>query len=437
MKNFINQWMQWLKNQPIKQQRRLLLGCLIIGTLLLLLIVLLFSKAPTAYPSLHTHKLKTAVQTLDPKEVWIHHIEHAATQSNKRIADLEKQLKQLLKEKEAKSKKNISNKILTPKASKKESPATQLREMLGQQFSKTPPDSTHNVQPIPIPEKATIPLEKVLPLPTTQLSHSITLTPTLNTKKMMATGITQIKMPSATMTKPFQKTTQNTLLANTFAPAVLLGSVDALTNLNAASDPKPVLLQITGDGQLPRGGQQDLEGCHVSARAYGELPTERVEMRLETLTCRHRKTAAGMEMAVKGYVSGEDGRPGLRGIVVDRAGTAIRQVGLAGMMSSLSQFFIRKGTHLPTDTPTFNWQQAEGLLKAGAGQGVGNAFEKLAEFFIKRAERLEPIIQIQAGRQVTVVFTQGLPFEDQANGPSMPPITQKNATFSPFPKEAI
>ena len=138
-------------------------------------------------------------------------------------------------------------------------------------------------------------------------------------------GIVHLKL--SIPPKSMMKTPSNTILANTFAPAVLLGSVDALTNTNAASDPKPVLLQVTGEGHLPNQGTQPLVGCRVSARAYGELPTERVEMHLETLACRHPTTAAGMEMSVKGYVSGEDGRPGLRGNVVDRAGPAIRKWG--------------------------------------------------------------------------------------------------------------
>jgi conjugal transfer pilus assembly protein TraB len=54
------------------------------------------------------------------------------------------------------------------------------------------------------------------------------------------------------------------------------------------------------------------------------------------------------------------------------------------------------------------------ILKFGAAKGASNALEKYADFYIKRAEQMQPVIQIQAGRKVDIVFTQGVAFEDSA-----------------------
>ena len=48
------------------------------------------------------------------------------------------------------------------------------------------------------------------------------------------------------------------------------------------------------------------------------------------------------------------------------------------------------------------------MLKAGAGKGINNALDKYADFYIKRAEQLQPVIQVAAGRQVDIVFTEGV-----------------------------
>jgi conjugal transfer pilus assembly protein TraB len=46
------------------------------------------------------------------------------------------------------------------------------------------------------------------------------------------------------------------------------------------------------------------------------------------------------------------------------------------------------------------------LLKQGGAKGAAGALDKYTEFYIKRAEQLEPVIQIGAGRIVQVVFNK-------------------------------
>ena len=49
---------------------------------------------------------------------------------------------------------------------------------------------------------------------------------------------------------------------------------------------------------------------------------------------------------------------------------------------------------------------------AGAANGASTALDKYAEFFIKRAEQLQPVLQVAAGRAVDIVFTQGTSIGD-------------------------
>lgn len=123
-------------------------------------------------------------------------------------------------------------------------------------------------------------------------------------------------------------TLENTLPAGAFAKAILLGGVDASTSISAPSDPRPLLLRITDKGTLPRKFHSDLKDCHVLASCYGDLSSERVYMRLEKLTCTECLTGEISETQVAGYVVGEDGKAGLRGVVADRAGPIVEIVSL-------------------------------------------------------------------------------------------------------------
>ena len=214
------------------------------------------------------------------------------------------------------------------------------------------------------------------------------------------------------------KTVDNTIPAGAFAGAVMVGGVDASTSIQASNDPRPVLLRVTDHGTLPRKFKSDLCGCHVLAACYGDISSERVYMRLEKLTCTERKTGEVVEMTVNGYVAGEDGRAGLRGVVVDRAGESMRNAAVGGFLSGMGNFLSQ--SHNPvTFSPANGLAQTNPMtnpemLKFGAAKGASGALEKYAEFYIKRAEQMQPVIQVQAGRRVDIVFTQGVAFENSA-----------------------
>ena len=141
-------------------------------------------------------------------------------------------------------------------------------------------------------------------------------------------------------------------------------------------------------------------------------------MRLEKLTCTERKSGELVEMNVNGYVAGEDGRAGLRGVVVDRAGESMRNAAVGGFLSGMGGFLSQSRSPI-TFSPSNGLAETNPMtnpeiLKFGAAKGASNALEKYADFYIKRAEQMQPVIQIQAGRKVDIVFTQGVAFEDSA-----------------------
>lgn len=208
------------------------------------------------------------------------------------------------------------------------------------------------------------------------------------------------------------KTVDNTIPAGAFAKAILLGGVDASASIQASSDPRPALLRVMDAGTLPRKFHSDLMGCHALAACYGDISSERVFMRLEKLTCTERKTGEIVEVKVQGYVSGEDGRTGIRGVVVDRAGESMRNAMMGGFIGGIGEF-LSQSHNAVTFSPVAGLAQTNpmgmnDLLKHGAGKGINSALDKYADFYIKRAEQVQPVIQVAAGRQVDIVFTEGI-----------------------------
>src|SRR3569623_1291049 len=94
-----------------------------------------------------------------------------------------------------------------------------------------------------------------------------------------------------------------------------------------------------------------------------------------------------VERTDEGWIIGEDGRPGRKGTVVDRASEVARESLVAGIVSGMSQFlkFDASSSVYPvTPFGQTNAMSKSKALQGAAGSGASNALEKLADFSIKR-----------------------------------------------------
>ena len=162
----------------------------------------------------------------------------------------------------------------------------------------------------------------------------------------------------------------------------------------------PVLLRPLDDGRLPRNIRVPLKGSVLVGSAQGDLSTERVMIRGERLTL-VEKDGSFVETEVSAYVSGEDGREGLRGVVVDRSGQIVMRAAFSGFLQGVGQ--SAEALVSKQKTPTTQ----DSAVSIGVG-GTTSAMGKLTDYYIKRAEQLQPAIQIAAGRVVDVIFTKSV-----------------------------
>lgn len=197
--------------------------------------------------------------------------------------------------------------------------------------------------------------------------------------------------------------------AGTVVKAVLVSGADCSVAIQKPTGPNMVLLRPLDNGKLPRNVKVPLKGSVIIGNALGDLASERVYIRAERMTL-VRKNGDFVETEVSAYISGEDGREGMRGVVVDRSGSIIARAAFAaflqgigqGVQATLNNQTLEKLARNSADQTILNLD----MVRSSAFQGGSTALSKLSDYYIKRAEQLQPAIQLAAGCMVDIVFTK-------------------------------
>lgn len=191
--------------------------------------------------------------------------------------------------------------------------------------------------------------------------------------------------------------------SGSFSPSKIIEGADANASVTGQNDTAPMLLRITGLTQLPNDKTLDLTGCFVSLEVYGDVSSERGEVRTRKISCIIDDETIDQE--VKGHVAFR-GKNGIKGEVVMRNGEILGWAwgagfvnGLGGGLQQMGQTQVGMGA---TATPGFG-----DVFKSGMGGGASKAANTLSDYYIKRAEQYHPIIPIGAGNEVELVFNDG------------------------------
>jgi len=199
--------------------------------------------------------------------------------------------------------------------------------------------------------------------------------------------------------------------AGSFVEAVILGGIDAAAGVSAQSEPRPVLLRLVDLTVLPNRFRKNIRDCHVVAAGYGDISTERAYIRTERLSCTLQNGDI-FEQKIEAYLAGEDGKDGLRGTVVRREGDLVFNSFLAGTISGIGKGISQSfGTTSLSPLGSTKSLSGQDVLKSGLYGGAGEGGDQLQKYFIQRAEQMHPVIQISAGRTVTIVFLKGVELE--------------------------
>src|SRR3989304_3626567 len=127
--------------------------------------------------------------------------------------------------------------------------------------------------------------------------------------------LTKAEKPPAKASKPTNPPARDSrryIPSGAFTRAILLGGLDAPTGGQAQRNPQPVLLRLVDNAVLPNHFRSRIKECFVIGAGYGDMSSERAYIRTESLSCVTRDGTA-IDVPIKGYVAGEDGKAGMRG----------------------------------------------------------------------------------------------------------------------------
>jgi conjugal transfer pilus assembly protein TraB len=225
--------------------------------------------------------------------------------------------------------------------------------------------------------------------------------------------------------------TRRYIPSGAFTRALLLGGLDAPTGGQAQRNPQPVLLRLMDNAVLPNQFRSKVKECFVVGAGYGDVSSERAYIRTESLSCITRDGMA-IDVPIKGYVAGEDGKAGMRGRLVSKQGQILANALLAGVASGIGTAFTQSSTTMSiSPLGTTSTVDSGKQFEAGIGTGVGKALDRLAQYYITLAEKVFPVVEVDAGRTVDVVLTQGIalqvPLDDASiEAETYPQLTSRN-----------
>ena len=374
-----------MNNPLIDNKKRQKINLAIAGSVGIALILLLYTVINGDKPM--SHKKNTGMMishgadTINIQDVWMERSENRLHEQEKQLTELKQQLINQPSKEDASS--------IFPEAKALLERIEELEDQLLIQNRLSSEKLTH-------PEPYATQQINMPPLPTTMSDTLLSPDPSIMSYTL---ELTPLKEP-----KSQDKWVDTYLPIGAFGKAIILGGVDAATSLTAQSDPRPLLMRLVDHGRLPKNIRSHIKDCHVVGAAYGDISSERVYVRLETLSC---TTMSGevFEKPLHGYVAGEDGKDGIRGRVVWREGALLQRAFLSGAAAGLGEGVADSYvTESISPLGTVNTVDGSDLFKSGLAKGTSSALDRLAEYHIERAEAYQPIIEIEAGRSVEIVI---------------------------------
>lgn len=184
----------------------------------------------------------------------------------------------------------------------------------------------------------------------------------------------------------------------------LVTGVDAPT-LN--KPPLPTLLSLSAEALGPSMRSIAIKGCLGIAEATGDLSSERAMIKVYRLSC-VREDGSSISREISGYVVGEDGRIGIPGILVSRQGDKIFQSLLANFASGFGNAMAQNETTSSVTALGGSYSTLTGdALKYGSYRGFGKTADELASWLKDYAKQMVPVISVEAGRNLEIVFQKG------------------------------
>ena len=196
-------------------------------------------------------------------------------------------------------------------------------------------------------------------------------------------------------------------LPPSFMRGFLLTGLDAMTIEGSADIPEPMMIRVQAPAVLPNEVKANLKGCFVIAEGYGNLATHRVDARLKSLSCVNLKGNSVISESIKGYVQDGDGKRGIKGTVIHRAGALLARSMIAGVFEGIGSALTSNAQTTSLSALGQTSSTTNGSLGSAAlGGGISAGAKDVRALFLQLARQSSPIIEVGAAKEISVVITE-------------------------------
>src|SRR5690554_46036 len=236
----------------------------------------------------------------------------------------------------------------------------------------------------------------------------------VSSEPMIITGSTTndnvISGSSLSKTETRKRKPGTYLPAGSFVRGTLITGADFGAGKKTQSNPQPVLIRLQADATLPGKAAYKLKDCFAIASGYGELSSERAYIQASRLSCVQEGTGKVLEAPILGFLADSDGKLGMRGELQRRSGMLLGKALLAGFADGASKIMTttaQNAQQTVTGSGVVTSIDPKNIGEAAGWGGLSSAMEKLADQYIKEADSIFPVIEVESGRNITIIFQSG------------------------------
>lgn len=204
-----------------------------------------------------------------------------------------------------------------------------------------------------------------------------------------------------------------------FAKGTIVNGVTTQTLQYGKSQPEPIFISLDSTVAMANSFLGDARDCLLMGTVSGDFGSSRAKIRLSKISCSMQNNNDEMEYIdapIDGWIFGEDGQNGLKGRLITKEGDIISKAIPLGLLEgaiatlSASPVLLTDG-NTGTSTTALSAANPNDVVSMQAAQGFTSGgtkvVEKIAEYYVKLLDSLNPMVEIKAGRTVTIAFKGG------------------------------
>ncbi|MFZ3397532.1 MULTISPECIES: TrbI/VirB10 family protein [Vibrio harveyi group] len=222
------------------------------------------------------------------------------------------------------------------------------------------------------------------------------------------------------------------LTAGSIISGTLMNGSYVPTGSNASNDPMPGIFRIKREALMPNFNvSEEVKECVIVASAKPIIESTRVDYRASTITC-IRDDGTATEDSIKAVATGRDGSTGVPATLISRNGEMLAKTAMAGFLQGLTDIFSQTSLEVNSEDGVYaiSGKQMTQLTGSAALGGAGTAMERLADYYMELADKMQPTLKVSPGVEVDFIVTSlsVLDFNEDTGTAQQPTAVNGNAT---------